>query len=671
MASRIETPHAFVVKYDGSIVGMNPSQDRENDAELWDALDQGWHSGALHLQDATYQAVSAEIRAPNLIGWLVIGRRLDKNEMSEISQLSSVPVRARIVRQVPDGGWVFDATGQHLREGNALALLEEMSLMTDGMPNALSKRVGGTMVLVRPLGSTNGSMKTAMMLEFSVASAMAEYDPLRWAVAIAGFFGLALVAVSSMMLARTIVRPIHELQRAVRKLEAGEVSYVTPKGGDEIVERERQIRHLAYHDALTGLPNRHKLSEDLDAMIAHQGDREDIVGLLCIGLDDFKIVNDTLGHDIGDKVLKTVSLRLQELAEDRHLSRIGGDQFCLILQGRAGSSEFGEFPENVIAVLGSGVQIEGHHVVARASIGIAQAPRDGNTANDLIKRAELAMFKAKERGSGIVRDFDESFDALAHHRRTIEIDMHTALEEGQFVLYFQPLFDLASNRFSAFEALVRWRHPVRGLIPPAEFIPIAEETGLIVPLGEWVLKEACRHAANWPEHIKVAVNFSTVQFNSPGIKNLVFQTLAVTGLDAKRLEIEITESIFLENAATVLETLYGLKALGVRIAMDDFGTGYSSLSYLRKFPFDKIKIDRSFIIELLNEADASAVVKAIVQLASALNMETTAEGVEEPDQVEVLRKHGCTTVQGYFFSKPVPGEDVSQLLEDDRRRRAA
>ena len=242
------------------------------------------------------------------------------------------------------------------------------------------------------------------------------------------------------------------------------------------------------------------------------------------------------------------------------------------------------------------------------------------------------------------------------------MDLHNALANGEFELHFQPLFDLKRNRFSAFEALVRWNHPQKGLVAPADFIPVAEETGLIVPLGEWVLKEACRQAVTWPADVRVAVNFSPVQFASPGLVSLVFQTLAHAGLAPDRLEVEITESLFLESSERVGEVLRGLKQVGVRIALDDFGTGFSSLSYLRKFPFDKIKIDRSFIIELLREDEAGAVVKAITDLAAALNMETTAEGVEEPEQVEALRAHGCTTLQGFLFSKPVPAGEVLKLL---------
>jgi predicted signal transduction protein with EAL and GGDEF domain len=314
--------------------------------------------------------------------------------------------------------------------------------------------------------------------------------------------------------------------------------------------------------------------------------------------------------------------------------------------------------------------IEGHVLRPGASVGLSFAPDDGLRTDDLIKHADLALHKAKQAGRGRVVHFTADLDEQAQARRTLESDLHAAIANGEFELYFQPLFDLSRNRFCAFEALIRWNHPERGTISPVEFIPVAEETGMIVPIGEWVLKDACRHAVSWPEDIKVAVNFSTVQFNSPGLTNLILQTLATSGLSPDRLEVEITESLFLDSSNAILETLNSLKSLGVRIALDDFGTGFSSLSYLRKYPFDKIKIDRSFIVELLEKNEAGAVVKAITDLAAALDMETTAEGVEEDEQVAALRAHGCTNVQGYLFSRPVPASEVLPLLGVDLSRHA-
>jgi diguanylate cyclase (GGDEF)-like protein len=683
IAARIDLPNAFIVKYDGRVVGMTPDQDSPYDGELWDELDGGWHSGALRIHDTTYQAVAAEIKAPALIGWLVLGRRIDSGEMKELSGLSAVPVTASVVRRTDAGRWLYDQTDKPVAESGVVALLKRMKPVADGKPADLSGKMGGNMVLARPLGSSDGVATTALLLNFSIADALAEYNPLRLAVVIAGLIGLIAVAFASMRVARRIVRPIAALEQAAKALEHGERTSVPVVSDDEIgkltgsfnamsaeiVSREHHIRHMAYHDALTDLPNRLQLREELDrrlATIAHEGGA---IAVLCLDLDNFKMVNDTLGHRVGDQLLKLVAARLAETAHGAFLARTGGDEFCLLVDGDAAAAE--QLAPALIETLAQPASVSGQFLRAGASIGIAEAPGDALDADDLVKHADLALHAAKAAGRGGHRRFTVDLDAEANKRRAIEMDLHSAIARGEFELYFQPLFDLASNRISAFEALIRWHHPQEGLVSPLDFIPIAEESGLIVPIGEWVLKEACRHAAEWPDDIRVAVNFSTVQFASPGLVNLVFQTLANSRLAPGRLEVEITESLFLESSARVREILHGLKQIGVRIALDDFGTGFSSLSYLRKFPFDKIKIDRSFIIELLNEDEASAVVKAITDLAAALDMETTAEGVEEPAQVEALRAHGCTTVQGYLFSKPVPASEVPRLLAFDWGGRAA
>jgi diguanylate cyclase (GGDEF)-like protein len=683
IAGRIDLPNAFVVKYDGRVVGMTPDQDSPYDAGLWDELDSGWHSGALRIHGRTYQAVAAEIRAPALIGWLVLGRRLDAGEMKELSGLSAVPVSAAVVRRTEGGRWVYDQSDRPVADHAVSALLARLQPAVDGRPANRSGRMHGTMVLVRPLGSSEGVATTALLLDFSIADALAEYDALRLAVVIAGLLGLVAVAFASLRIARRIVRPIAALERAAKALERGERTSVPVVSDDEIgtltgsfnamsaeiVSRERHIRHMAYHDALTDLPNRLQLREELDRRLGAIGANGGALAVLCVDLDNFKIVNDTLGHRVGDQLLKLVARRIADAAEGRFLARTGGDEFCLLVDGDGSEAE--RLAGALIERLEEPASVAGHFVRAGASVGIAEAPADALDAEDLVKHADLALHAAKAAGRGRHRRFTADLDADANKRRAIEVDLHDAIANGEFELYFQPLFNLAKNRFSAFEALIRWNHPTRGLVFPLDFIPIAEETGLIVPIGEWVLKEACRQAATWPADIRVAVNFSTVQFASSGIVSLVFQTLATAGLAPDRLEIEITESLFLESSDSVREILHGLKQLGVRIALDDFGTGFSSLSYLRKFPFDKIKIDRSFIIELLNEDDASAVVKAITDLAAALDMETTAEGVEEPAQVEALRAFGCTTVQGYLFSKPVPVGEVPRLLRLDLSDRAA
>jgi diguanylate cyclase (GGDEF)-like protein len=680
IASRISLPNVFVVTYDGRVIGRNPDQDRAYDAALWDRLDSGWKSGVLRIGDRTYQAVAADIEAPALIGWLVIGRELDKGEMTELGRLSAIPVSSAVVRHEGDGRWVMDATGRPVVNAGLRRLLDDLARARAGAP-ALSRRLDGKIALVQSLGATDGRTDAALLLDFEVADAMRQYDGLRWAVLLAGALGMLIVGFASMWLARRIVRPITALEAATRSIERGEAAQVPVTSSDEIgaltgrfnemsaaiAERERQISYLAYHDGLTELPNRLCLKEALERMILRAPGPNARVAVLCLGLDDFKGVNDTLGHETGDRLLVAVAHRLKDLAGERLVARMGGDQFCLVAYGEA---EPDQLAEEIIARLATPFTIGEHRVRTGACVGVVDTEARGSIAEDLIKHAELAMFRAKEAGPGRCWRFTPELDRAARERRLIETDLHLALAEGQFELYFQPLFDLTTNSFSAFEALVRWNHPKKGLVGPTEFISIAEECGLIVPLGEWVLKEACRQAVTWPGDIRVAVNFSMVQFQSPGLMNTIVQALATTGLAPQRLEVEITESLFLEDSGTILQTLRSLKDLGVRIALDDFGTGYSSLSYLRKFPVDKIKIDRSFIIELLNAKEARAVVRAITQLAAALDMETTAEGVEDPGQVEVLREHGCTNVQGYYFSEPVPAHRVIPLLEAGAQRRA-
>jgi diguanylate cyclase (GGDEF)-like protein len=604
--------------------------------------------------------------------------------MKELSSLSAVPVSAAVIRRTGDGVWVYDASGRAVNRHGVAELLARMKTGAMAAPENAAERLDGSMVLVRPLGSSDGFASTALMLEFSIGDALAEYDFLKLAVLLAGALGLVLVAYASARLARHIVRPISALEQAARALAMGRWTSVPVTSDDEIgllgksfnemsegiAQRESRILHMAYHDALTDLPNRLQLRERLDQLLQEIVLDGGELAVLCLDLDDFQSTNDTLGPRVGDKLLKHAAARLAEASDGHFLARTGGDEFCVVLSGDAvGSAD--TIAQALVARLGEPLTIEGHFLKAGASVGISRAPDDSMVVDDLLKYADLALHAAKAAGRGRTCRFTADLDAEANQRRAVEVDLHRALANGEFELYFQPLFDLASNRFCAFEALIRWNHPERGLVSPGEFIPIAEETGLITPIGEWVLKEACHQAVTWPESMRVAVNFSSVQFQTEGLRNVVFQTLATSGLAPDRLEVEITESLFLESSGPILEILHGLKQIGVRIALDDFGTGFSSLSYLRRFPFDKIKIDRSFILELLSEKEAGAVVKAITDLAAALNMETTAEGVEEPEQVEALRAHGCTNVQGYLFSRPVPASEVLPLLAAEAERRAA
>jgi diguanylate cyclase (GGDEF)-like protein len=524
IANRIDLPNAFVVRYDGRVVGMRPGQDSAYDAELWDQLDSGWQAGALRRNGETFQAVAAEIRAPSLIGWLVLGRKLDAGEMKELSSLSAVPVTAAVIRRTGGGEWIYDASGKPVARQGIAELLARMKPGAPTAPEVEAERLDDSMVLVRPLGASDATASTALMLEFSIGDALADYDFLRLAVIAAGALGLVLVAYASTRLARHIVQPISTLERAARALEKGDWTDVPVTSDDEIgllgrsfnamsagiAQRESRIRHMAYHDALTDLPNRLQLSETLEQRLQAIALDGGALALLCIDLDNFKIINDTLGPQVGDKLLKLAAARLAEVAGGHFLARTGGDEFCVVLGGEA-VGEADEIAQALIARMAEPLTIEGHFLKAGASVGVSQAPGDSMVADDLLKHADLALHAAKAAGRGRACRFTADLDQEANQRRAVEMDLHRAIANGEFELYFQPLFDLASNTFCAFEALIRWHHPERGRVGPVEFIPIAEETGLIVPIGEWALKEACRQAKTWPEDIRVAVNFSTVQ----------------------------------------------------------------------------------------------------------------------------------------------------------------
>ena len=426
---------------------------------------------------------------------------------------------------------------------------------------------------------------------------------------------------------------------------------------------EARIAHMAHHDALTGLANRVLFHERLDEALLRVRRNWDKFAVLYLDLDQFKTVNDGLGHAAGDKLLVAVADRLRTCLRDCDMvARFGGDEFAVLQMGLAGPDEAGAFADRIVTLLSEPYEIEGQQCMIGASIGIALAPADGETSDQLLRNADMALYKAKEDGRGTFCFFQPGIGASLRAHRTLEINLRKALGAGEFEVYYQPLITLETGVICGFEALLRWHHPLRGMVAPAEFIPVAEETGLIVPIGEWVLRQACAEAAAWPDDLKVAVNFSPVQLKKGNLPQVVLATLASTGLPAARLELEITESIFLAESETNLATLRRLRALGVGIAMDDFGTGYSGLSYLRAFPFDKIKIDRSFISELGESADCMAIIKAITHLGSSLGIPTLAEGVETEEQLELLRKEGCTEMQGYLFSRPVPASEIAGLL---------
>jgi diguanylate cyclase (GGDEF)-like protein len=434
----------------------------------------------------------------------------------------------------------------------------------------------------------------------------------------------------------------------------------------DITERrkaEARIAYMAHHDGLTNLPNRELFQDRLRQSLEQAQAGNKRVGVLCVDLDLFKNVNDSFGHPMGDRLLRLVADRLRSQVRGNNLvARLGGDEFAVILAADVSPNEASDFSGRLIKILSACYDIDGIEIVIGASIGIALSPGDGDTTEELMRNADMALYRAKSDGGGVHHFFEREMDLQAQKRRDMELDLRRAFANGEFELHYQPLVDIAADRISGFESLLRWRHPEKGMISPADFIPVAEDIGLIVALGEWVLREACAEAVKWPAEIKIAVNLSPVQFRSRNLVQVVVSALAHSGLPAKRLELEITESLFLAETEANLAILHQLRALGVSISMDDFGTGYSSLSYLRSFPFDKIKIDRSFVKDLAERSDCVAIVRAISGLGRSLNITTTAEGVETMDQLDWLRAEGCNEVQGFLFSAAKPAAEVGRLL---------
>ena len=430
---------------------------------------------------------------------------------------------------------------------------------------------------------------------------------------------------------------------------------------------EAEVTHMTHHDALTGLPNRTMLRTRIDEALQHLGQCDDIA-VMSLDIDRFKAVNDTLGHPVGDELLKIVSKRLNSCVRACDtIARLGSDEFGIVQVGASQPEDATKLAQRICDVIKRPFDIDGHEAVVGASIGISIAPGDGKDPDLLLKNADMALYGAKQDGSGSFRFFETGMDSDVKSRREMDIDLRKGLELGQFELHYQPLQNLETGEISGLEALLRWRHPERGYVSPAEFIPIAEEIELIVPLGEWVIRQACADASLWPDNIKIAVNVSPVQFRKGNIVPTVMSALGASQIDPCRLELEITESVLLNNSESTLNILHQLRGLGVRIAMDDFGTGYSSLSYLRSFPFDKIKIDGSFVQDLTTSDDALAIVRAVASLGKSLGMTTTAECVETIEQRDYVANEGYTEIQGYFFSPPRPAEEISEQFFSDTK----
>jgi diguanylate cyclase (GGDEF)-like protein len=390
--------------------------------------------------------------------------------------------------------------------------------------------------------------------------------------------------------------------------------------------------------------------------------------VLFLDLDRFKYVNDTLGHLIGDELLKVVAERLHRCIRNADtVARLGGDEFAIICPGVRDTEEVAGLAERICTAIKEPYDLGGMQAVVDVSIGISCAPHGACGSDELMKQADVALYRAKADGRGVARFFQPEMVSRIEAQRKLEADLRRGLVNGHFELFYQPVVNIADNRVVGLEALLRWHHPERGMISPAEFIPVAEETGLIVALGEWVLRQACADAAKWPNEIKIAVNLSPAQFRSKKLAQLVIKALAASGVAAPRLELEITEEILLGHNQENLAVLQQLRNLGIQIVMDDFGVGYSSLNYLRLFPFDRIKIDRSFVNDLSSGNNLSfAIVQAVTQLARALDVPSTAEGIETKEQLELVRAAGCTEFQGYLFSKPRPAPEIARLLHLDR-----
>jgi len=440
----------------------------------------------------------------------------------------------------------------------------------------------------------------------------------------------------------------------------------------DITERKRAEARLAFmaqHDGLTGLPNRDLLGQQMGDLLLHTRRSAEKVALLVLGLDNFKTVNDTLGHGVGDKLLRGVAKRLRSaLREQDVLARLNSDEFAIMQSGVTRPEDAALLARRLLDAVGEPFLLDGHSVTIGASIGIAVSPGDGDEADKLLKHADMALSRAKNEFRGKFSFFEAEMDARAQSRRKIETELRDAIRNDLLRPHYQPLVDLSTGRIAGFEALVRWPHPERGMVAPGEFIPVAEETGLIGAVGGLMLRRACMDAAQWPDEVRVAVNLSPLQFRVGNLLTQVMDILKETGLAPTRLELEITETLVLEKSGDVLATLHALRSAGVRISMDDFGTGYSSLSYLRSFPFDKIKIDRAFVRDLDADRDAQAIVRAIVSLGKGLGVTITAEGVETQSEFSCLRTEGCDEGQGFLFSRARPNAEIVSLLNAQRGR---
>lgn len=460
-----------------------------------------------------------------------------------------------------------------------------------------------------------------------------------------------------------------EIHARTMPFENGDARVVAVRDIRERKAAAERILHMAHHDALTSLPNRNLFRDRLVQAMARAKRANSTVAVLCLDLDRFKPVNDLMGPEIADELLRQVAARLTEnVRADDTVARLSSDEFAIIQVGLSHPDGPAIMAERLVKAIAEPLQICGHHIDIGTSIGIALYPSDGLSGDDLLRAADTALGRAKAAGGGTFRFFESEMDLRLQERRHLERDLRQALATDQFELHYQPLVDCAQLNVLGFEALLRWKHSERGNVSPAEFIPLAEECGLILQLGAWVLRTACREAANWPDQKKVAVNLSPIQFRQPGLVQEILGILAETGLAPNRLELEITEGVLIEDTQRTLAALTALKAEGIHISLDDFGTGFSSLSYLHRFPFDKIKIDRSFIWEMEKNPDSMSIVRAVIALGRSLRIIVTAEGVETENQLAMLQSENCDQAQGYLLGKPMPRSEIAKLVSIQTQR---
>ena len=674
-AARLKVRSAFIVTADGSVSAIDPSVSAREAAALWEPLDDGRLAGVSVLSGRPRQLVAAPIMAPTLIGWVVFAADLDERQMRGLERLSAIPLHAAVIAN-DQGRWA-EAAGSMSAIDSRTAKLAQAHV---GQSAAFEMKVGGarSIALAKALPTFSNQEHAILLLAYPKAQAMADARKLQLALGFMTLLGLLLVGLATWKAAGRITQPLARLDEAAGRLASGEHVQVRVRGEDElarlansfnemagkIAEREQRITQLAFNDTLTGLPNRTMFQQALEHYFRAAEGKGTLFALHCLDLDQFKVINDTLGHPAGDALLVEAANRVKQAARGHFVARLGGDEFVVLQSVTEDRDSIDRLAREILLAMAQPLNVDGNEFVPSTSNGIAIAPEDGDDGETLLRNADLALYRAKEAGRGTFAFFEQSLNERAQQRRQLESDLRLALERGEFELLYQPLFDLEQNRICSFEALLRWRHPKRGLISPVEFVPVAEDTGLIVPIGAWVIREACGRAARWPEKIRVAVNVSAVQFHRGALSETILRALADSGLEPNRLEVEITESIFLDGGEATLRLLHALRTLGIRIALDDFGTGYSSLSYLQSFPFDKLKIDRSFIQNLLTRDGATAIVHAITELANALGIETTAEGVEETAQLMELRAHGCSSVQGFLFAEPMSAADVETLFRE-------